>query len=225
MAALYGVLFLWRQDERAEIVTLTNLQRLGNGTLLYAQDWDGRPPPARFPLEEGAARLWSDALKPYIEARHLINPANPFPETAKRGSGFAPPVPGFAMNVRFTELGSGRTTSLEGLELPGRTALFVGAGPSWKNPLDASEGQGTDGSPLYDDISDRDEKGCFRYPSSLRKRLPVGAADGHAELVEVENYVPTPAQPHDRRFGQIGSGIYNWNGGCPPGETDRPPHE
>ena len=226
---LYLGLFLWRRDERAEIVSLTNLQRLASGTLLYAQDWDGKPPPVALRLPTGETRFWKDTLRGFIEPRHLINPGNPvFEENANgevKPSDCSPSASGFAMNKRFQDTFGSGTYPLDNLELPSQTALFVGAGKAWKDPLNPDSQKSLEYTLTYRDVSEKTGGGLFLYPSSMRRKLPVAAADGHAELVEVENYNPSPTRPHDKLYGRIGGGIYNWNGGYPSGETDRPPRE
>jgi hypothetical protein len=76
---------------------------------------------------------------------------------------------------------------------------------------------------IYSDTLDRVDGFC-PYPSPHAGKMVVVAADGHAEVIDIEHYTREDGA-HDRLYGRLGKDLYNWNGGHPNGETDRPPRE
>jgi prepilin-type processing-associated H-X9-DG protein len=96
----------------------------------------------------------------------------------------------------------------------------------WRRPRspDSSDANGTGFALLdYGDTTDR-YRNLFAYPSPHDGRMTVVAADGHGLLITVDHYGPADGS-HDPLYGRVGGNIYNWNGGHPNGETDRPPRE
>lgn len=92
----------------------------------------------------------------------------------------------------------------------------------WRLPRKFSQGH-TVGLLEYGDTMDR-YGSYFPYPSTHNGLMAVVAADGHGVILNVQHYT-TKDGSHDRGYGRIGSGIYNWNGGHANGETDRPAKE
>jgi hypothetical protein len=230
IAAVIGLspLLAWQKMGQQRALSLNNMRRLGNGLLLYAQDWDGclMPPAKRLP--DGAWQTWPEGLRPYVAPQStFVNPANP---VALSGKGARHPVYGYpvrtsyALNRRVWDTFAPGPFPMENLELPGQTALLVEAGPMWRDPLHPPRGPASPFALLdYGDTTDR-VNGLSPYPSSHDGRMVAVAADGHGVLLKVEHYSP-PDGPRDPLYGRIGDNLYNWNGGHPNGQTDRPPRE
>lgn len=229
LAALLGLpsLLSWQQRGLNRAAGLSNIRRVAYGALLYSQDWDGRFMPIARRRETGDWQTWPQTLSPYVGTPATFsNPANPVQESLKHPSEGYPVLTSFAFNRRFWDTFAPGPFPLENLELPAQTALFVGAGPMWRDPLEAPRrrADGTDTALLeYGDTLDRRD-GFSPYPSPHDGQTVVAAADGHGILVKVQHYTASQGE-HDRLFGRIGGDIYNWNGGHPNGETDRPSRE
>ena len=197
---------------------------------MYAEDWDGSGMAPATRLPSGYWQTWPGLLRPYVGPYTVFsNPANPvMPEP----SGLRDPRAGYAINSsyalnrRFWNTFSPGPFPIDNLELPAQTALFLEAGPMWKGPT-TRLGSGANAPSIavieYGDITDR-YQGLTPYPSSHDGRMAVAAADGHALLLRVDHYSGKDGI-HDTQYGRIGENCYNWNGGHPNGETDRPAHE
>ena len=220
-------LLSWQRAGTERAHSLSNLRRLANSLLLYAQDYDGRAMPPAEPLAGGAWRTWPDALKGYLTTpESLDNPSNPVPPEG------SPPLrdplhhypvrTAYALNRRIWNVFSPGPFPLDNLELPSQTALFVEAGPMWRDPCHPGE-RSSMAFLTYGDTTDR-FSGFFAYPSPHNDHIALVAFDGHASTVKVEHYT-TADGPHDPLYGRIGGNIYDWNGGHPNCQTDRPPHE
>ena len=225
LAALVPLL-LWQNREQRDAVSLNNLRRLGQGLLLYSQDWDDRPMPPVLATAQGVT-TWPQILLPYLpDKATLNNPLNPLARHTTDPTGSYAVPSSYALNSRFCNTFGLGTYPLDALELPYRTALFVEAGPMRSDPVHAPPPADSDSAVArldYGDIGDT-SGGKFAYPSSRNGKIALVAADGHAETVVVAHYFPTDG-PHDKRYGRIGGAIYNWNGGFATGETDKPPRE
>jgi type II secretory pathway pseudopilin PulG len=223
-------LLSWQTTNERRTRSLSNVRRLALALQLYAQDYDDRLMPPATPLGAGRWLTWPQQGAPYGVTDSLLNnPSNPL-------SAVPGPVidrdygchvrTGYALNHRFNDTFGHGPFMLDNLELPGQTALLVEAGPMWSQ---TGRKPGTPSTPhpyaalAYRDTEDRFEN-LVPYPSTHEGRLVVAAADGHAATVRVEHYGPDDG-PHDPLYGRIGADLYNWNGGHPNGELDRPPHE
>jgi len=218
-------LFSWQRAGTERAHSLSNLRRLANSLLIYAQDYDGRAMPPAEPLSNGAWRTWPESLKGYLSTpESLDNPSNPLSD----GSLLRDPVhlypihTAYALNRRVWGVFSPGPFPLDNLELPSQTALFVEAGPMWRDPRRPSERAQT-AVLAYGDTTDR-YSGFYAYPSPHDDHIALVAFDGHASTVKVEHYTAADG-PHDPLYGRIGGSIYDWNGGHPNGQTDRPPRE
>ena len=217
----------WQQSEEKEAVSVNNLRQIGQGLLLYTQDWDDRPMPPVLHLTDNSWRTWPETLLPYLASRApLDNPLNPLQKHTLHPKDGYKISAGYALNRRFWNTFGTGPYSLDDLELPYRTALFVEAGPMRPDPLHAPSAANRP-VPLgildYGDIGDR-FNALSPYPSAHHGKIALVAADGHAELVTVAHYNATDGL-HDALYGRIGGTLYNWNGGYPNGETDYAPHE
>lgn len=219
-------LLLWQRQSEERAISLSNLRRLSLSLLLYSQDWDGRLMPPTTHAAYGSLVTWPTTLAPYVAPESVFdNPANPLPKAASALRDPADGYPirsGYALNRRFWNTFSPGPFAVEDLEIPTRTAMLVEAGPMWRDPLQRDD-RSHYGVIHYGDMLDRSAGYC-PYPSSHEQRAAVSAADGHAVTLHVEHYSPASG-PHDRLYGRIGANIYNWNGGHPNGQTDRPARE
>ncbi|HLV80015.1 MAG TPA: hypothetical protein VKT32_07010, partial [Chthonomonadaceae bacterium] len=214
-------LLSWQRAGAQRARSLSNLRRLANSLLLYAQDYDGRAMPPAAPLAGGAWRLWPEALQGYLTTpESLNNPANPVPED---GPPLRDPLhryavrTSYALNRRIWGVFSTGPFPLDNLELPSQTALFVEAGPMGRDPRRPGE-RSAQAVLVYGDTTDRFSS-FYAYPSLHDGRIALVAVDGHAITVTVAHYGPADG-PHDPLYGRIGGTIYDWNGGHPNGETD-----
>ena len=128
----------------------------------------------------------------------------------------------FSINSRlWNQFGAG-PFPLDNIELADQTVLFVEGGRMSRVARRFQPGR-TVAYLAYGDTTD--QLGTyFPYPSTHNGQMAVVAADGHGVLLNVAHYTSHDGL-HDRLYGRIGAGIYNWNGGHPNGETDRPPKE
>lgn len=231
LLALLGILAVvalppllrWRQMGEERALSLSNIRRLGTGALLYSQDWDGRLMPSASPVA-GGWETWPQILQPYVGAKEIFqNPSNPTTGVTCDPRFHYPVTSSYALNRRFWNTFSPGPFPLESLELSEQTVMFVEAGPFWTAPTrNAHLSDGGAALLEYGDTTDRLQS-LVPYPSTHDGRIAVVAADGHGVIVTVEHYdVKTR---HDPLYGRIGSNIYNWNGGHPNGETDRPPRD
>lgn len=236
----------WQQVGLQKTRSLSNLRRLADAWQMYVEDWDGYPVKPLEQRPDGHRYTWCQGLGGYGISEYLMeNPANP--TGFKRSDRYASPAASlgqhgqspkrdpefgfmvetsYALNHRFWDTFGRGPFPVENLELAEQTVLFVEAGPMSPDPLRAPRNRSESGdfaSIVYGDIMDRKE-GRFAYPSSHDGKLAVVAADGHAPAFRVEHYLPSDG-PHDPLYGRIGGDIYNWNGGHPNGELDRPAHE
>ena len=218
----------WQKHDQRDAVSLNNLRRLGQGLLIYAQDWDERPMPPVLKIETANKtdwQTWPQTLLSYLPDKGTLdNPLNPLAKTTTDPTGAYPVASAYALNSRFYNTFGAGTYPLDDLELPNKTVLFLEAGPMQKDPLHPVPAASPAIARLdYGDISDS-ENGLFCYPSTHSGRIALVAADGHAETVPVAHYRPADG-PHDKTYGRIGGAIYNWNGGFAAGETDKPARE
>lgn len=219
-------LFAWQQMGEERALSLSNLRRLSSGALLYAQDWDACTMPPSYPVDAHFWQTWPSLLRPYVSPDSTFsdpsNPVLPFHSAVREPGRTYPVNSSYALNRRFWNTFGPGPFPLANLELPEQTALFVEAGPMWKSPYRPNEGR-----PLafleYGDTMDRYGE-LYPYPSPHDGRMAVVAADGHGTILKVVHYDPKDG-PHDTLYGRIANSIYNWNGGHPNGETDRPPRE
>ncbi len=223
-------LFQWQRMGQQRASSLANLRRIAGGFLMYSEDWDGRGMPPATQGKNGAWRTWPGLLRAYVGPESTFsNPANsvkPFHSSVRDPQNRYEIDSSYALNSRLWNTFSPGPFPLDDLELPAQTALFVEAGPMWRNPLDSSGGATAFekvATLVYTDISDR-YMGYVPYPSTHDGRMAVVAADGHGMLVGVAHYRSEDGA-HDTVYGRIGESVYNWNGGHPNGATDRPAHE
>ena len=175
------------------------------------------------------------SFNPFASNPFSLNPfpLDPHPDDAEsEASKVVEPDLGFtvktsyALNHRFYgQFGSG-PFPLEDLEVGNQTVLLAEAGPMWSvsgREESASARRSLFARIAYGDTLDR-YHGLVPYPSTHSGRMAVAAADGHAVAVRVEHYSPEDG-PHDSLYGRLGGDLYNWNGGHPNGEVDRPPRE
>ena len=221
-------LLRWHREGINRAASLSNLRRLAAGLQLYAQDWDGCTMPPAYRTGENEWRTWPVTLKAYVAPRTVFSdPANPvdFADSRLRDPANGFPVPtSYALNRRFWNTFASGPFPLDNLELASQTVLFVEAGPLWK----AGGQSPTDAPPLFARLDYGDTldavAGLCPFPSPHGGKMTVVAADGHTATVTVEHYRASDG-PHDALYGRVGANIYNWNGGHPNGETDRPPRE
>ena len=230
LTAIAGLapLTAWQRREQRDAVSINTLRRLGQGLLLYSQDWDDRPMPPVLTLKtsgETHYQTWPQTLLPYLPDKNsLDNPANPLAKSTNDPTGKYEITSAYALNSRFYNTFGPGTYPLDDLELPYRTVLFIEAGPAQSDPLRPDSSAHFALARLdYGDISDTVNERFF-YPSPHNGKIILVAADGHAETVTVAHYRPTDG-PHDKLYGRIGGNVYNWNGGFATGETDKPARE
>ena len=216
-------LFLWQQREKRQARSLSNLRRIGLGTLLYAQDWDGRTMPPVQKLPNGKILTWAHTLIRYgANADVFQNPANPLSMPLPKDLKFSSEVnTGYAINGRLWDTFAPGAFPLENLEIPEKTVLAVEAGNAWSR-FDKAEKVAPFAALTYGDTTDR-LSGFVPYPSPHGGKIAVVAADGHTVLISVAHY--DNEMPHDTLYGRIGGKIYNWNSGYVNGQTDRPNRE
>ena len=209
-------------EQRA--LSLSNIRRIGTGALLYAQDWDGRLMPVAERLPSGGRQTWPETLRPYVGGDATFeNPCNPTTAATRHPTEGYPIHSSYALNRRFWDVFAPGPFPLDNLELSEQTAMFLEAGPFWGSPTRKLRPPASAPALLeYGDTADRWQS-LVPYPSTHDGRIAVVAADGHGVIVSVEHY--DFKSRHDTLYGRIGGNIYNWNGGHPNGETDRPPRE
>jgi prepilin-type processing-associated H-X9-DG protein len=220
----------WQRLNANRTLSLSNMRRLTIALQLYAQDYDGCIPLPAEHRSNGSWLTWPDRIKGYAALTSILdNPSN----SVASGSGrIVEPLQGFrittsyALNHRFNgQFGRG-AFPLDNLELSNQTALLVEAGPMWSTSGRSGDSVTTRSNFArieYGDTLDR-YQGYVPYPSTHGGKMAVAAADGHATAVTVEHYTDADG-PHDPLYGRIGGDIYNWNGGHPNGDVDRPPRE
>jgi len=218
--------FLWQRMGQQRAASLSNIRRIAQGALLYTQDWDGLPVPLETRLPSGQWNNWPRLLQPYLQSPSIFsNPANPLDPFHSRihdpEKGY-PIDSAYALNRRFWGTFGPGPFPFNDLELPESTAFFVEAGPMWEQPAH-TEHASPFGLQLYGDTTDRYRQ-WIPYPSTHDGKMVVAAADGHGALIKVEHY-GNESREHNPLYGRLGGDIYNWNGGHPNGETDRPPRE
>jgi hypothetical protein len=216
----------WQRTNEERALSLSNIRRIGLGALLYSQDWDSNTMPAVQQLSKYDWLTWPKLLQPYVSPDSTFsNPSNPlipFHSSVRHPIFDYPIDSSYAVNSRLWNTFASGPFPLDNLELPEQTVLFVEAGRMWHNPLRWTMGRNI-GVLEYGDTLDR--YGVLSpYPSTHDGKMAVVAADGHGLVLTVQHYGPSDG-PHNAEYGRIGSGIYNWNGGHPNGETDRPPNE
>ncbi len=222
-------LWIWYRTGENRAVSLTNLHRLASAALLYAQDWDECLPRPTELKPNGTWYTWVDPLKPYGAARErLSNPANPLPTNGNslRHPISSYPVPTcYALNSRYWGTFAVGPFPMDNLEMQAQTVLFVESGPLSTHALRAVPPDHMAAMALldYGDTLDR-VNGFIPYPSTHDGSMAVAAADGHTVVLRVEHYSSADGV-HDPLYGRLGADIYNWNGGHPNGEVDRPPRE
>ncbi len=227
---LLPLLLGWQRSNEERTFSLSNLRRLCDDLHLYAQDYDDRLMPPAQRLPDGSWFTWPQKLSGYGATADILN--NPANSIEAVGRTVTDPMhayaihTSYALNSRFYGAFAPGPFLLDNLELPSQTVLLIEAGPMW-----AVTGRSAHAAPSpqplarldYGDTLDR-VAGLVPYPSTHTGKIALAAADGHAVTVRVEHYSRADG-PHDRLYGRIGGDIYNWNGGHPNGELDRPPHE
>lgn len=234
LGALCGPpLFAGQKIGEQRVRSLSNMRHLADSWQLYAQDWDSLPVPSVEHRHDGTWLTWPRRLNAYGALPTVLsNPANSISTLPNPLNDFHDPKRGFvvttsyALNQRFWNTFASGPFPADNLELPAQTALFVEAGPMSMSPLhppqNAEESKGL-AVLEYGDCQDRFGP-LIPYPSTHDGRLAVVAADGHATSFHVEHYTHKEG-PHNSLYGRIGGDMYNWNGGHPNGEVDRPPIE
>ena len=232
LAIVLPPLFIWQSENQQKALSLSNMRRVANGCLLYSQDWDERMPPPARQVRDGFIS-WPRLIRPYVLLDDAFsNPSNPVKPFADRpllhdaAEERRPVDTSYALNRRFWgEFGPG-AFPVGNLEIPEMTALIVEAGRMAADPrhprLSRAPVSGI-AVDTYGDTTDRIQ-GMSPYPSVHGGQFGIVAVDGHGVMTRVLFYAPKDG-PHDAKFGRIGDSIYNWNGGHPNGETDRPAHE
>jgi hypothetical protein len=218
--------FRWQRMSEERASSLSNIRRIGQGALMYAQDWDSNMMPPEQEISERQWLTWPRLLQPYVSPDSTFsnpsNPVLPFRSSLRNPMNDYPIDSSYAVNRRLWNTFAPGPFPLDNLEMPDQTVFFVEAGRMWEFPLRWTEGHNI-GLIDYGDTTDRYGHLC-PYPSTHDGRMAVVAADGHGALITVQHYDAKDG-PHDALYGRLGSGIYNWNGGHPNGETDRPPRE
>ncbi len=216
-------LFFWQQREKKQARSLSNLRRIALGTLLYAQDWDGRTMPPTQTLPNGKVLTWANTLIGYGANPDVFqNPANPLTKPLPKDASLGSEVnTGYAINKRLWNTFAPGAFPLENLEIPEKTVLAVEAGNAWSK-FDQAEKIAQAASLTYSDTTER-LQGFIPYPSPHGGKMAIVAADGHTVLISVAHY--DKEMPHDTLYGRLGGKIYNWNGGYLNGQTDRPNRE
>jgi hypothetical protein len=220
-------LLAWQRSQEQESQSVGNIRRVAVALLSYAQDWDDRLPPIAARRGSGSWTTWPEAVAGYESARSsFVDPANPVPLS---GPACTNPIDhyavrtSFALNARFWNTFGPGPFPVGNVELPEQTALLIDAGPLSREPREPAS-RASDRSRFafldYGDTTDR-YNGLFRYPSPHSGLITVIGLDGHAVSRRVAHYSPSDG-PHDRLYGLLVPGIYNWNGGHPNGQTDRP---
>lgn len=232
LAILLPPLFGWQIENQQKALSLSNMRRVSTGCLTYMQDWEERMPPPVQRTPEGFTVAWPRLVRPYVSLDEAFsNPSNPVKPFSDHPLLHDPQDQravdtSYALNRRFWgEFGPG-PFPVGNLEIPEQTALLVEAGRMAADPRHprlagaSTPGLATD---LYGDTTDR-VQGQSPYPSTHGGQFGIVAGDGHGVMTRVLYYSSTDG-PHDRRYGRVGDGIYDWNGGHPNGETDRPARE
>ena len=95
----------WQRRDQRDAVSLNNLRRLGQGLLIYAQDWDERPMPPALKVETANQtqwHTWPQSLLPYLpDKATLDNPSNPLAKETTDPTGVYPVMSAYALNSRF----------------------------------------------------------------------------------------------------------------------------
>ena len=213
----------WYRAGEDRTTSLSNIRRVGLGTLLYAQDWDSNvmPPPIQTGPQEWVT--WPTLVRPYVSPdSSFSNPANPvlpFRSSLRDPIHDYPVNSSYAINKRFWNTFAPGSFPLDNLELPEQTVLFVEAGRMWPSPYRVENGKNA-AFLEYGDTTDRFYN-LVPYPSCHGGRMAIVAADGHGLLISVAHY-SSKEGAHDPLYGRVGSNIYNWNGGHVNGNTDLP---
>lgn len=218
-------LLSWGRAGRARALSLNNARRLAYAALLYAQDWDGRFMPPKQSLPDGSLRMWPEIVRPYVAPTSVFDdPANPLdsvPGPLRHPTEGYPVHSAYALNHRFWNTFGSGPFPVENLEIPAQTALFVEAGPMWKDPLHPPHTNADRAATAVQDYGDTLDRfgGFCPYPSPHDGKIVVVAADGHGVFVKVAHYRPADGL-HDPLYGHLGGNLFNWNGGHPNGELD-----
>lgn len=208
--------FRWQDYWEKRTLCQSNLRRLSNALLLYAQDHDGSLPPTES-SQNGVWRSWVELADAYKKGQELEScPANPAEGARHATLGYPFPY-SYAMNYRFFGVFSKGPFAAENVEIPAQTALLVEAG--WRRD---SSPFGPPGKPLAMSAYFDTTEYPTAYPSPHDGRMSVAALDGHSVSVKVAHY----DKPwHDPLYGRLGGSIYNWNGGHPNGDIAGPARE
>lgn len=211
--AIATPLLAWRTYETDRVECLSNLRRISEALLLYAQDHNGCLMPPDYPTAHGY-RTWVDISRTYLGQRGLNTcPANPAPHCIQAIHHF--PFPhSYALNQRFWNVFFKGPFPLDNLELADQTALLVESGPIRGRPA----GKPCESLDFYWDTAWWPQA----YPSPHGGKMNVVAADGHAVTLTVAHY---DSNHHNAIYGRLGGRIFNWNGGHPNGDTGSAPYE
>jgi hypothetical protein len=223
-------LLAWRGSQEQEEQSIGNMRHVFMALMSYSQDWDDRLPPIAARSDAGLWSTWPDRLAGYDIARSsFIDPSNPVPLS---GSLCTNPVDhyvvrtSFALNGRFWNTFGAGPFPIGNLELPDQTVMLVDAGPIRRDPRGDTPPESDRSRLAFLDYGDTTERygTMFRYPSSHHGLMTVIGVDGHAVTRRVAHYFPSDGA-HDPLYGLVVPGLFNWNGGHPNGQTDRPRHE
>ncbi len=220
----------WQAINQQRMLSTTNMRKVGNSLLLYMQDWDYRLPPPAEKDKNGEWVSWAHRIRPYVSNDSVYsnpsNPVEPFHSKLRHPTENRPIDTSYALNRRFWNTFSSGPFPTENLELPSETALLVEAGAMTRVSTRPVFQLGTPTAfalDLYGDTTDR-VNGLIPYPESHDGQSVIVALDGHSLAAKLA-HIDHTGGPHDLLYGRISYGIFNWNGGHPNGETDRPVRE
>ena len=230
LLALLIPLWSWQTLNQQTMLSSTSIRKTGNALLIYSQDWDYRLPPPTEILASGKWVSWPQRIRPYLTSEAVLsNPSNPVEPFASKAEHPTEPRTidtSYALNRRFWNTFSSGPFPIENLELPGETVLLIEAGvmtAESSRPLlhfGIPQGEAFD---TYGDTTDRVGT-KIPYPAIHNGQTVVLALDGHS-IAAKPAYTDKNSEAHDILYGRVVSGIFNWNGGHPNGETDRPVRE
>lgn len=238
VSGVFGVLILlgifpiwrWQAINRQRMLSTTNMRKVGNSLLLYMQDWDYRLPPPAEKDKNGEWVSWAHRIRPYVGNDSVFsnpsNPVEPFQSKLRHPTEGRPIDTSYALNRRFWNTFSAGPFPTENLELPSETALLVEAGAMTRvseRPVFQFGTHAGVALDLYGDTTDR-VNGLIPFPSVHDGQSVIVALDGHS-IASKPAHVDAAGGPHDLLYGRISYGMFNWNGGHPNGETDRPVRE
>src|SRR5947208_485029 len=112
LAAILFPVFAQARDKARSAVCLSNLKQIGEGAMMYAQDYDERwLPPFKYDVDASATRTglrwWQDLIQPYVKNYTIVRcPSANWSYTGNRGPSSttardlpSPLVSGYAVNT------------------------------------------------------------------------------------------------------------------------------